>query len=458
MGRGRKGSGVQPLKTCIRVRFHHNGKRCIETLDLKPTPANLKFAEQLIERVRREIAVGAFDYEATFPKPEAGAEPPQPDERSLQTAVELSERGFTTFSEAWLRTLALEKATMVSYRSALHAIWQPAFGERDIGSIKPSEIKQVIAERANTLTGKTINNNLIPLRQLYLFALDDELLHKSPLANIRNRKHQSPLPDPFDADEMIEILAYMEQNFHEQVWNWYDFAFATGLRPSEQAVIYWSDIDWRRETLRVQRALVKAEIKDTKTSSIRDVDLNDRALAVLKRQKVFSLMRGPNTPIFLNPLTNRSWPDEKQQRERYFLPALSALGIRRRSAYQTRHTFATIALMGGVNPAYIARQLGHTTTAMLFKHYAKWIDGADKGREAAKLGALFREGHGKALTLVGYTTFPFAAFADQIAPVWKAAARRPVFITDKGRPARVLLHIDEYERLLGRARPMGDVG
>ena len=27
-------------------------------------------------------------------------------------------------------------------------------------------------------------------------------------------------------------------------------------------------------------------------------------------------------------------------------------------------------------PAYIARQLGHASTAMLFKHYAKWIDGA----------------------------------------------------------------------------------
>lgn len=38
--------------------------------------------------------------------------------------------------------------------------------------------------------------------------------------------------------------------------------------------------------------------------------------------------------------------------------------------------------MGG----YIARQLGHTNTAMLYKHYAKWIDGSDKGREGTKMG------------------------------------------------------------------------
>ena len=60
-----------------------------------------------------------------------------------------------------------------------------------------------------------------------------------------------------------------------------------------------------------------------------------------------------------------------------------------RDAYQTRHTYATLALMAGVNPAYIARQLGHANMAMLFKHYSKWIDGADAGREKSKLNKVF---------------------------------------------------------------------
>lgn len=392
MGRGRPGTGVEPLKTCIRINFTYRGKHHRETLDLEPTPPNIKAAARLVERIRREIVVGVFDYEATFPKakPPSAPDPAPVVEAALEPEPH-NERGFTTFSEAWLKSQVVEKATMEGYRSALRKIWQPVFGERDIASIKPSEIKQVIADRSQKFTAKTINNNLIPLRQLYLFAIDDELVEKSPVTNIRNRKHQSPLPDPFSADEMDRIVGHMEAHSPELVWNWFAFAFATGLRPSEQVVLHWSDIDWDQETARVQRALVKAEIKDTKTYLVRDVDLNARALAALRRQKVHSFMRGPDTPIFLNPITNRPWPDEKQQREKFFLPALQALGIRRRGAYQTRHTFATIALMGGVNPAYIARQLGHTTTAMLFKHYAKWIDGADKGREARKMGSLFED-------------------------------------------------------------------
>jgi len=45
--------------------------------------------------------------------------------------------------------------------------------------------------------------------------------------------------------------------------------------------------------------------------------------------------------------------------------------------------------MAGVNPAYIARQPGHANTAMLFKHYSKWIEGADSGLEARKLNHVF---------------------------------------------------------------------
>lgn len=86
---------------------------------------------------------------------------------------------------------------------------------------------------------------------------------------------------------------------------------------------------------------------------------------------------------------NRRWLSERRLREDFFHPALKACGIRRRPAYNTRHTYATVALMAGVNPAYIARQLGHANTAMLFKHYAKWIEGADSGLEARKLNLVF---------------------------------------------------------------------
>ena len=121
------------------------------------------------------------------------------------------------------------------------------------------------------------------------------------------------------------------------------------------------------------------------------------AVAALTRQKVATFMKGPNAHVFCSP-ESKPWLSERRLRENYFHPTLRATGIRLRKAYNTRHTFATINLMAGINPAYIASQLGHADTTMLFKHYAKWIKGADSGAEAAKSRAAL--GAGKTLDLV----------------------------------------------------------
>ena len=64
------------------------------------------------------------------------------------------------------------------------------------------------------------------------------------------------------------------------------------------------------------------------------------------------------------------------------------LGIRHRETYQTRHKFATPLLMGGINPVWISKQLGHANTWMLFKCTGPGSPGADKGAEAAKANAV----------------------------------------------------------------------
>lgn len=82
--------------------------------------------------------------------------------------------------------------------------------------------------------------------------------------------------------------------------------------------------------------------------------------------------------VFQNPATSRPWHDERSQRDHYWKPALKHLGIRWRHAYNTRHTYATVALMAGVPPACIASQLGNSVK-MLLDRYARWIPGGDQG-------------------------------------------------------------------------------
>lgn len=192
----------------------------------------------------------------------------------------------------------------------------------------------------------------------------------NPIEGIENSKHQKTPLDPLTIVEMERILADMTERFDLQVAHYFIFAFLTGMRPEEIIAIRWDDIDWNNRTVCVSRAKTfKGGLKDLKTSEVRDVDLVDRAMNMLQAQKWFTYMK--RAEIFENPVTGRPWHDERSQRDHYWKPCLKKLGIRSRRAYQTRHTYATTALMAGVNPASIARRLGHANAKMQFTVYAK---------------------------------------------------------------------------------------
>lgn len=60
-------------------------------------------------------------------------------------------------------------------------------------------------------------------------------------------------------------------------------------------------------------------------------------------------------------------------REKIWYPTLDAGKLRRRTFYQTRHTFASNALAAGENPKWVADMRGHKSTEVLFDVYEKYI-------------------------------------------------------------------------------------
>ncbi len=55
------------------------------------------------------------------------------------------------------------------------------------------------------------------------------------------------------------------------------------------------------------------------------------------------------------------------------------------------------------------------------------------------------------------TTLSSREFNQDTSRAKKAAQEGPVFITDRGRPAHVLITIEEYQRLTGKAQTLADL-
>lgn len=236
-----------------------------------------------------------------------------------------------------------------------------------------------------SLGPKTRNNELIPCRAVFAYAEDNGVLgDENPTLKIKNATVQKDEPDPFEPDEVQFIVDDLRKHSPEDA-DYFEFAFFTGLRASEQIAVQWRDYDSQRGLLRIKRARVWAVDKaNTKTSLARNLELLARAEDVLERQRPRTDLAGG--PIFRNPRTLEPWNDEQVQRK-VLDASLKRLGIRHRPPKQTRHPFATMMLMAGCNPSWVARQLGYKSTKMLYEVYARWIDGADKGLERAKAEA-----------------------------------------------------------------------
>lgn len=370
-------TGVESREKTIRISFTWRGQFHRETLKLFPTPANLKRAARLRAEIENQIAAGTFDLAEFFPE-------------SRHAKQSREERlTFGTYASRWLLSLEhLATGSKKKYRQWLEP-WLAELSDIPVEEIKYSRLVALVGEFEYP-SARARNNGLIPLRGVLEMAVEDGVLGVNPASRIKNAAVQKEPPDPFTIEEVSLILGRMREQYHEQVANYFQWAFFTGMRPEEIIAIRWADIDFRHELARVSKARANGEEKPTKTYQVRDVEINSMAMESLMRQKAHSFLA--DNHIFLNPVTGDPWASEgKAQRIRYWQPTLKALGLRGRTQYQCRHTFATMNIMAGASPAWVSRQLGHKSMQMLMETYFKWIDLADQRRERNKLDAVLRE-------------------------------------------------------------------
>jgi len=213
---------------------------------------------------------------------------------------------------------------------------------------------------------------LIPLRGMLADAFADGVIDRDPMNRVKNLEVRQEDPEPFTFEEQQRILDALP----DQGRNLIQFAFWTGLRTSELIALEWGDIDRVRNTVYVQRACVRGKLKFPKTrSGKREVMLLPKAIEALESQMACTFKKGKH--IFHNPETNKPWSSDVKIRYPLWTKALKAAGVRYRNPYQTRHTYASMLLSAGENPAWIAKQMGHTNMNMVMQKYGRYMPDHD---------------------------------------------------------------------------------
>jgi integrase len=386
MGRKSTTGGVMPAGDRIRFDFAFQGARLRPSLPLKPTPANLKHAHRLIAEIRERIRQGTFALAEFFP-----------DYTHAGPAVPVHRHHVTHYIDTWLATCSgLSPSTQNGYRKAAKH-WRTWFGAQRVDQVLHSQVAAAIGAHPWG-TNKTRNNVLSVGKQIFALAVRDIKID-NPVDGVEFLKVQRAEPDPFELAEVDTLLAALARRYGAELADYYEFAFFTGLRPSEQIALAWPNVTDRAahiDSTRVRgipkvgtnspRLGITAPVDRaaTKTYTVRDVRLNDRARAVIARQRARTQLAG--AAVFWNPHTHQPWADENKQAQA-FRKALQLANLRPRVPYQTRHTYATMLLMAGAKPGWAANQLGHSVE-MFYRIYARWIPDAE--RDEIEIGKLER--------------------------------------------------------------------
>lgn len=367
--------------------FYYQGKRCREQTALPDTPAHRKRLEKVLVKIEEEIRNGSFDYAQYFPNSKMLAKfaemPMATSVQALTAAVAgtaypravCSTPLFRDFAETWFNEMSVEwrMSHKERIRCDLDRTLIPRFGDREVGQITKADILAFRAELAKvqarrkqtTLSNQRINKLMGPVRMI-LNEAADRFDFRTPFANIKQLKMRKTDVFPFSLDEVRALVATIREDYRDYL----TVRLFTAMRTAEIHGLKWKHVDFGNRLILVRETWVHGRTEYTKTDgSQREIQMSQAVFDALKRQlqatgrmSEYVFCNREGKPIDAKNFTNRVWH-----------PLLRHLNLASRRPYQCRHTCATLWLASGENPEWIASQLGHTTTEMLFRVYSRFV-------------------------------------------------------------------------------------
>lgn len=354
------------------IDFRYQGQRCREQTLLDDTAANRRRLEKLLDKIESDISIGIFDYAKTFPN-SPRAKKFAKDSEQINGAPLFSE-----FVEEWWQENAFrwKRSGIKNMRSTLDKHLLPAFGAITVSQVSKGDILKFRAHLSElpgrggkTLSNKRINNIMQPLKSI-LDEGADRYGFVSPFRAIKRLPVSKSDVNPFSLAEMMHFLENVRPDFR----NYFTTRFLTGLRTGEIDGLRWKNVDFERGIIYVREAFTYGAMDTTKTGTERDVQMSSLVCEALMKQRQLTI--GISEFVFCN--RDGKQLDQANVTKRIWYPTLERLGMEKRRPYQTRHTAATLWLAAGENPEWVAYQLGHASTQMLFQTYSRYIPNATR--------------------------------------------------------------------------------
>jgi integrase len=321
-------------------------------------------------------------------------------EKDLGIFFEPASMPLNEYLDKWLAESAkprLREATLDSYQSLLQKHVRGKIGSNKLSDIKPFHVQKIYNQMTESkLSPRTVRYVHTVLKTAFSQAIKWQMLVVNPCNSANLPRQQKTEMKAFSSEQAKRFLDAAEDNKHGLI---FAFALASGMRPEEYLSLKWTDIDFEKHTVTVQRVLVWRKgggwyFSEPKTvKSRRTLPLPQNLFPKLKMHKRVQseviLKSGQfyerNNFVFA---TNEGKPlHYKNLTARHFHKILEKADLKGFRLYDLRHSMATLLLSAGVNPKIVSERLGHASIVLTLDTYSHVLPDMQK-EASSKLGQM----------------------------------------------------------------------
>lgn len=306
----------------------------------------------------------------------------------------------STWLDTWLETyvkIRVRQNTYEGYKRIVEGHLKPKLGNNTLKNLRPDQVQKMLNEKLISGNLRDKGNPLGPRQVEYIYAV----LHMALERALKNGLVTRNVCDAVDKPKKIkhEFIPWTMEQTNKflitvkggRLFPLYMVAWGSGLRRAEILGLQWPDIDLKKGTLTVRRALVRIkggyQFQEPKTAkSRRTVPLPEattKALRTWKSKQARERMawRGLHKDLpeeekaEYNPLnmvfcSEIGEPINPEFISRSFKRDLAAAKLPEIRFHDLRHGHATMLLELGENLKVISERLGHSTITLTADTYS----------------------------------------------------------------------------------------
>ena len=342
---------------------------------------------------------GSPMYKSAFAKTQKSALKQLHQLLDLYRDVDLTEECRMTLGEwmdKWMdeyMIFTIKENTIKGYRSQIDHQIKPFIGHKQLASLTTADIQKFYNKikkegrvHPHPIHGHVLSDSMVRkihmmLHEAMEVAVRERYIVRNPTDNTTIPKKTTTEKQVLDDSQLNRFLEAIQCEPY-----WHDFFYVevmTGLRRGEICGIKWSDIDFNEGTLCIKRSVSTKEgggvsIGETKTDAGVRTIIMPPSVATLLWKKRSDAINEWVFPHYTNP-SDPLHPSSAYKKLKTLLKRLELPLLR---FHDLRHTFATQATDGGVDPKTLAGILGHTDASFTLDTYTHVTSDMQRGASA----------------------------------------------------------------------------